>query len=73
MEIVPIIYNDRTSTEFTVGYLLLELNDLHDSVVNKLSLSSHQLFSLFSRLVEEARVHLTAYANTHTHKVYSSN
>ena len=40
-------------------HLLLEVDDLLDFVVNKLSLSCYQLLTVCSRLVKEPRVNFT--------------
>lgn len=42
-----------------VTQLLLQLDDLSHALLDKLSFRSDQLLTLLSRLVEEARVHLT--------------
>ncbi len=55
---VYLLVNDHKSLVGSLTDFLLELYDLLYPGINKGSLCYYQLLSLFSRLVEETRVHL---------------
>ena len=57
--VLTLLVDDDEALVGAVAQLLLQLDHLAHPVVDELPLSLHQLLTLLSRLVEEARVDLT--------------
>ena len=54
-----LLINDHERFVGTVAHFLLQIDQLLDAVLDKLTFSFDQLFALFGRLVEETRVYFT--------------
>lgn len=55
-----LLVDDDESLVSSVTQFLFQFDQLLDAVLNESAFSLNQFFTLFGRLVEEARVHLTS-------------